>query len=132
VAGSFLWPALQPETIERKAHGDTPLLETGELRDSISYTAPLHEDGNTVGYVGSDNPKATWHQLGTGHIPPRPFLTIAAMGKEREIHEMMGRMVYGAMVHGGPHYREFMEVLRILKHAAHEVKELGDELLDND
>ena len=63
------WPGLQPETIAHKAHGDTPLLETGELRDSISYTAPLHEDGNTVGYVGSDNPKATWHELGTGHYP---------------------------------------------------------------
>ena len=37
------WPGLQPETIAHKAHGDTPLLETGELRDSISYTAPLHE-----------------------------------------------------------------------------------------
>jgi hypothetical protein len=42
------------------------------------------------------------------------------MGKEREIHEMTGRMVYGAMVRGGPHYREFIEV---------QVKELGEEFL---
>jgi hypothetical protein len=39
-------------------------------------------------------------------------------------------MVIGAMVRGGPHYREFMEVLHILRHVAHEVKELGDELVD--
>jgi hypothetical protein len=30
-----LWPPLQPETIARKINGNTPLLETGELRDSI-------------------------------------------------------------------------------------------------
>jgi hypothetical protein len=33
----FEWPPLQPETITRKARGDTPLLETGELRDSIQH-----------------------------------------------------------------------------------------------
>jgi len=33
------WPPLQPETIARKAHGNTSLLETGALRDSIEYTA---------------------------------------------------------------------------------------------
>ena len=27
----FWWPALKPETIARKARGDTPLLETGGL-----------------------------------------------------------------------------------------------------
>jgi hypothetical protein len=31
------WTPLKPETIARKAHGDTPLLETGELRDSIEH-----------------------------------------------------------------------------------------------
>ena len=80
--------------------------------------------------MGSDNPKAIWHELGTNYIPPRPFLTIAAMRKEREIHEMMARAVYGAMVHGGPHYREFMEMLRVFKHAYHAAKELFEELGD--
>jgi hypothetical protein len=37
------WPALQPETIARKEHGNTPLLETGELREFIEWTAPVHE-----------------------------------------------------------------------------------------
>jgi hypothetical protein len=33
----FGWPPLQPETIARKATGDSPLLETGALRDSIKH-----------------------------------------------------------------------------------------------
>jgi hypothetical protein len=36
------------------------------------------------------------------------------------------------MVHGGPHYREFIEVLHALRHAYHEVKKLGEELVDDD
>jgi hypothetical protein len=63
----------------------------------------------TVGYVGSNHPEATWHELGTTHIPPRPFIITAAMGKEREIREMMGRLVFGAMMYGGPEYRMFKE-----------------------
>jgi NAD(P)-dependent dehydrogenase (short-subunit alcohol dehydrogenase family) len=38
--------------------GDTPLSETGELRDSIQYTVHGYE-----GAVGSDNDKALWHEL---------------------------------------------------------------------
>jgi phage gpG-like protein len=91
------WPVLKPETIEHKARGNTPLLETGALRDSIEWTAPLHEGGDTVGYVGSNHPEATWHELGTSRIPPWPFLSIAVIGKESEIHEIMARLVFGAM-----------------------------------
>jgi hypothetical protein len=48
------WPALQPETIERKDHGNTPLLETGELRDlrqsmqekQLAMLAPTIPKGN--------------------------------------------------------------------------------------
>jgi hypothetical protein len=29
------WPLLKPQTIARKETGDSPLLETGDLRDSI-------------------------------------------------------------------------------------------------
>jgi phage gpG-like protein len=126
------WPVLKPETIEHKARGNTPLLETGALRDSIEWTAPLHEGGDTVGYVGSNHPEATWHELGTSRIPPWPFLSIAAMGKEGEVHEIMARLVYGAMLHGGPHYREFMEIWHAIRHAGHAVKELADELVDDD
>jgi hypothetical protein len=43
-------------------------------------------------------------ELGSTHI-----LSTAAAGKESEIHEIAGRLVFGAMVFGGPEYREFME-----------------------
>src|ERR1039458_9195887 len=75
-----LWPPLKPATIARKLRGNTPLLETGEMRDSIEWTvhglegevgSMLLETGEmrdsiewTVhgleGEVGSDNDKAVW------------------------------------------------------------------------
>jgi hypothetical protein len=39
------WPPLQPETIARKATGDSPLLETGEMRDSIEFTVTSDTEG---------------------------------------------------------------------------------------
>ena len=52
------WPALAPETLAKKI-GAGPLLETGELRASIEWNA----EGNE-GFVGSNNDKAVWHELG--------------------------------------------------------------------
>jgi phage gpG-like protein len=59
------WPKLKPQTIARKATGDSPLLETGDLRMSIEHhvDAEAHE-----GYVGSNNPKARWHELGRNAV----------------------------------------------------------------
>ena len=89
------WPRLQPATVARKA-ADTPLLETGELRDSIEhYVRPT---GPLEAYVGSNNPKAMWHELGTVHIPARSFLMGAAMHKEKEIHEKLGVKIHAKIV----------------------------------
>ena len=118
------WAPLKPETIAHKAKGNTPLLETGEMKRSIEITAPVHEGRETVGYVGSNNMKTVWHELGTSRIPPRPFLSSAAMGREHEIHEMMAHMVASAMVLGGPNYRFVREILHTLHEAG---KELWDE-----
>jgi phage gpG-like protein len=41
------------------------LLETGDLRDSIERVVP-----HGIAYVGSNNKKALWHELGTSRIPP--------------------------------------------------------------
>jgi hypothetical protein len=57
--GYDYWPALRPETLARKMM-NTPLLETGELRASIEWTA-----NGLEGAVGSNNDKALWHELGT-------------------------------------------------------------------
>jgi hypothetical protein len=39
---------------------NTPLLETGEMRASIEWNADAHH-----GFVGSNNDKAIWQELGT-------------------------------------------------------------------
>lgn len=87
------WPALQEATIERKKTGDSPLLETGALRRSIKFSVSGSRD-NWEATVGSNDPKALWHELGTVHIPPRSFLAGAAMRKEKEVHEICGNKLF--------------------------------------
>jgi|SRR5215472_9168594 len=88
------WPPLQPETIARKG-ADTPLYETGELRDSIEH----HVDRDALtAQVGSNDPVAVFQELGTVTIPARSFLMGAAMRKEREIVEMTGVDIHGLML----------------------------------
>lgn len=87
------WPPLKPETVARKASGDTPLLETGEMRDSI-----VHAVEGDVGHVGSDNDKAVWQELGTARIPPRSFLGAAAMQKGEEAAHAIGQEIVATLV----------------------------------
>jgi phage gpG-like protein len=89
------WPQLKPETIARKATGDSPLLETGDLRDSIE-----REVQHDAAYVGSNSKKAVWHELGTSRIPPRPFLGTAAAAKHAEIGEMIGAKFHALLIKG--------------------------------
>lgn len=86
------WPALKPETVARKTTGDAPLLETGEMRDSIE-----HRVGEGEAFVGTNNKKAIYHELGTKTIPPRSFLAGAGMHKKEEIHELTGRVMAAAI-----------------------------------
>jgi phage gpG-like protein len=92
-AGPFAgWAPLKPETISRKANGDTPLLETGEMRDSYERVV-----GKGEAHVGSNNKKALYHELGTSKIPPRSVIGIAAVHKEEQIHKETGRLFYGLL-----------------------------------
>ena len=125
------WPRLEPETVARKAKGDTPLLETGELRDSIEHVVG-REGTEVVGYVGTNNPIAKYHELGTRTIPPRSFLGEAAMRQEHKILAMMERTIAATFDRGGPHYRELRELFHVLHMAYHEGKKLFDELVDED
>src|ERR1700687_5810442 len=93
--GYDYWPALQPATLARKMM-NTPLLETGELRASIEWNASGNE-----GYVGSNNDKALWHELGTAKIPTRSFLMGAAIAMEPKIHKMAARAVMAVMMGKG-------------------------------
>jgi len=62
------WPPLGPAAVAK--HGDTPLLDTGAMRDSIKHTV----ESAHVGYVGTNSEYAKYQELGTSKIPPRPFL----------------------------------------------------------
>lgn len=83
------WPELAESTkkdrVRKGFPENEPLLRTGEMRDSIEHTA-----GVETAYVGSNNDKAVWQELGTSRIPPRSFLMGAAMHKGREAAEILG------------------------------------------
>jgi HK97 gp10 family phage protein len=104
-AGPFIaWPELAESTkADRVRQGfpeDEPLLRTGEMRDSIEHMVKDSE-----AYVGSNNDKAVWQELGTEHIPPRSFLGGAAAEKTEEICNIVGEtaraFLVGEKVHEG-------------------------------
>ena len=78
------WPRLKPATVARKGK-DTPLLQTGELKNSIES----QKVGEHQYEVGSTSKKAVWHELGTPRIPPRPFLSEAARRREAQVHKLI-------------------------------------------
>jgi hypothetical protein len=119
------WPQLKPETIARKMLGNSPLLETGEMRASIEWQAHGLE-----GAVGSNNDKAVWQELGTSRIPPRSFLVGAAKEMEEKIHKMAARAVVAVMLGKGLHGSEMGELIHLLRHVGHAVKEAADKFLD--
>jgi hypothetical protein len=99
------WPPLAESTIEdKKRQGyrvPAPLLRTGEMRDSIQWDGPFDEGDAVVAYVYSTDPKAPFHELGTKHIPPRPFLSSAAIIQEHRIYDMAGKVFLQTLLHGG-------------------------------
>lgn len=85
------WAPLAELTLKKKA-ADTPLLETGEMRDSIEHVSD-HKEAQ----IGTNSQKAIWQELGTIKIPPRSFLAGAAMHKEHEVVEVIGRTITSAL-----------------------------------
>jgi phage gpG-like protein len=78
------WRPLSEKTLAKK-EDDTPLLETGAMRDSIWYTVQNNEF-----QVGSDDQKAVWQELGTKKIPPRSFLAGAMHRKAARVAHILG------------------------------------------
>lgn len=88
------WAPLKPDTIANKATGDSPLLETGEMRDSIEHTV----EGKS-GFVGSNSDIAVFQELGTSRgIPPRSFLALAAKTKGEEAADKIGSELFTKMI----------------------------------
>lgn len=98
------WTPLQPATVKRKSRGDTPLLETGELRDSIVTSVGQNRVSSgqfSAGFsamVYSTSPKAVWHELGTRTVPPRPFLLPAALRLERDVVALVGKSIFNSLI----------------------------------
>jgi phage gpG-like protein len=87
------WAPLKAETIARKATGNSPLLETGEMRDSITHNSDDHE-----AYIGSNSKILIYQELGTSRgIPPRPVLGLAVIKKEKQVVEETGRIMVGSL-----------------------------------
>lgn len=86
------WPHLAASTIEHKANGDTPLLETGQLRGSIEHTV-----SGDHAYVGSNDQKAIWQFQGTSRIPARDPLAPASMQAASEVTNKVGEIIYSAI-----------------------------------
>jgi hypothetical protein len=119
----YNWPALSSNT-KRTMPG--MLLESGELRDSIRWNVE-----GAIGHVGSDSDKAVWMELGTRAIPPRSFLVGAAQHQERAIQLMAGKVVVAIIGGGGgSELDDFIHILKIAKHALHEVAESASDLLE--
>lgn len=126
-----MWPDLAPSTIsEKQAHGyktPTPLLRSGGLRDSIEYTTSGLE-----GAVGSNDPVAIFHELGTSRMPQRSFLVSSAISSEDKIARMAAAATMAALSGHGRHARDVRELLHMLHRAGHTLKELGEDLLGGD
>jgi phage gpG-like protein len=116
------WVSLKPETIARKMRGDSPLLETGELRASIQWNA----SGNQ-GYVGTDDPVAKYHEFGTSKMPARPFLMGSAILMEDKIHKMAAKAVRAVLAGRGVNSVEMRELLHLLHQVKHVAKEAWEE-----
>ena len=70
---AFGWPALAASTLEHK-RADTPLYETGSLRDSLKTLTALTPVG-AEGLLYTDEIVGLYQELGTTRgIPPRSFL----------------------------------------------------------
>lgn len=87
------WPGLAESTVKRKTTGDSPGLETKQMRRSIQYSV----SGSRMDWtatVGSNEPRALYFELGTRSQPPRSFLAGAAMRMEAQVHIICGRDLF--------------------------------------
>ena len=119
------WAPLAESTLAHKT-ADTPLLETGALKNSIEKTIGWHK-----AWVGTNDPKAEYHEFGTSRIPPRPFISIAAVSREKEIHALTRKAIGRAL--GGHGASEAEILLHAIREAGHVIVDTAKEIgRDND
>jgi phage gpG-like protein len=116
------WPPLAESTLSHKA-ADTPLLETGELRNSIQ-----HSSSPTVAHIGSNNPKAIWMELGTSRVPARSFLASALHAKEKLIVRAIGETVRDFITSVNLDGEFLHLAIRAFEKIVHSLREAAEEL----
>lgn len=95
-AGEFeTWEPLAESTIADKkrlgyVYNDeyNPLLRTGELRDSIKYTASKN---NLV--LGSDDQNMVYQEMGTKNIPPRSVMGLTMFKEKKHIVGVLAKFI---------------------------------------
>jgi hypothetical protein len=95
------WAPLAESTILSKTHEgyappDNPLLDTGEMRESIS-----HEVAGLVLAVGSPSEIAKYQELGTVKMPPRSFLGASMMESLPVAEKVLGEAMKDVLSGGG-------------------------------
>jgi phage gpG-like protein len=120
------WQPLAAETLKAKGGINTPLLQSGELRDSIEHT--VHYPS---GFVGSNSDIAVYQELGTSRIPPRSYLGHAAQESGPEIAKMTAKILGSAIgaALGGSSVLAAIEAVRFVGEALKPIKELGEDLV---
>jgi hypothetical protein len=91
--------ATQEDRVRRGFAGNEPLLRSGDLRDSIAIDAPHRRGAEVYGFVYSSSPIARYQELGTSSIPPRPFLSTAAMEMTPQVHAILARAFFESRFH---------------------------------
>jgi hypothetical protein len=85
------WDSLADPTKEQKGRMGfsgpefSPLLRTGEMRDSIKWIAT-----SMGGVIGSNDKVLYWHEVGTPKMPPRPVLGRALLSTIPLLEQMLG------------------------------------------
>jgi phage gpG-like protein len=100
VIGSNALASNAEATLAHKDGVNTPGVDTGETRDSITHNSDRHE-----AYIGSNDERLKWLEYGTGKVgsawggpnPPRPVLGITVLRKGDEAAEIVGQAIARAI-----------------------------------
>lgn len=90
------WVALAPSTVRQRIRAGYParpiLVRTGALRNSLLNpgASNSYEELQTTGdgwtlLVGTEDPKAIFHELGTSRMPARPFVALSDQAEQRVV-----------------------------------------------
>jgi hypothetical protein len=115
------WTPLGPSAVAR--HGDSPLLDTSQLRDSITAIVQMSVNGGRAA-VGTDQDVGVWQELGTSRIPPRSFLMESAVRSDREFERIASKYMMAAWVSAKAHGHEIGLLLHAIKGALEMVQHI--------